>query len=435
MKTKLRWLVVSLVAIATVINYIDRNALAVMWPAIAEDTGATKDDYALLITCFMISYALGQSLFGALFDRIGTRLGFVLSITVWSIAIGLHAIANSLTSFAIFRSLLGLSEAGNWPGATKANAEWFPARERALAQGVFNAGASIGAIISAPLIAYLFLLFGWRATFLLIAGLGALWIIPWLVIYKSGPESHPWLSDSERRHILGLSGSTATESVAAPSAPEYVPSLGQLMSHKQSWAVLLSRFFLDPIWWLFVSWLPIYLAETFGFDIKQIGLFGWVPYVGAMVGSLSGGALAGYLIARGWSVGASRCWTITLGGVLMLPALLLTRTADDPLNAVLLIAVILLGFQIAISNIQTLPSDYFSGKSVGKLSGMGGTAAVLGVLITTWLVPAMTTESYAPIFLLSALLVPIGVGAVWALGGKVERVAPRGARLPTNPTE
>jgi len=152
-------------------------------------------------------------------------------------------------------------------------------------------------------------------------------------------------------------------------------------------------------------------------------MFAWVPYVGAMIGSLFGGWLAGFLLARGWSVSSARKWTITLGGALMLPALLLTRSADDPLQAVLLIAVILLGFQIAIGNIQTLPSDYFSGKTVGSLAGMSGTAAVVGVLVTTWLVPVMTKTSYAPIFLLAALLVPIALGAIWFLGGRVERVS------------
>ena len=247
-----------------------------------------------------------------------------------------------------------------------------------------------------------------------------LWIVPWLVVYKSGPESPPWLSEEERQHILG--GPRVKEIAAVPAEPEYVPTLRQLLSHRQSWAVLLSRFMLDPIWWLFVSWLPIYLAETFGFDIKQIGLFAWVPYVGAMIGSLLGGALSGLLMARGWSVGSARKWTITLGGALMLPALLLTRTADDPLQAVLLIAVILLGFQIAVGNIQTLPSDFYSGKTVGSLAGISGTAAIAGVLITTWLVPVMTKTSYAPIFLLGALLVPFGVGAVWLLGGTIGRV-------------
>ena len=418
--SNLRWVVVSMVALATVINYIDRNALAVMWPAISDDLGMSKEDYALILSFFMVAYAIGQSAFGKVFDVIGTRLGFLVSIAIWSLSIGLHAIARSVGMFAVLRATLGFGEAGNWPGATKANAEWFPVNERAFAQGIFNAGASVGAIVSAPLIAYLYLLIGWQATFVLIAILGFLWMIPWALIYKSGPDTHPWVTDAERRHIQA--GQTRPDEDSGEA--EYVPSWGQLLQHRQSWAVITSRFFLDPVWWLFVSWLPIYLAEEFGFDIKQIGLFGWVPYVGAALGSLFGGWLAGALLRRGVSVNVARKATILLGGVLMLPALLLTMGASDPLVAVLLIAVILFGFQTAIGNIQTLPSDYFSGKSVGSLAGLGGTSAVGGVLITIWLVPILTQTSYAPFFALGAALVPLSILSVFVLGGRVEPVRP-----------
>jgi ACS family hexuronate transporter-like MFS transporter len=181
--------------------------------------------------------------------------------------------------------------------------------------------------------------------------------------------------------------------------------------------VIAARFFLDPIWWLVVSWLPIYLAETFGFDVAQIGLFAWVPYVGAMLGSLGGGWLSGALVRRGWRVPLARKSVVTLGGAIMLPALLLTTTAATPLVAVLLIAAVLFGFQVAINNIQTLPGDYFAGGAVATLTGISGTAAVAGTLITTWLVPAMTRHSYAPIFILAAAIVPLGVLAVWLLAG------------------
>jgi len=189
--------------------------------------------------------------------------------------------------------------------------------------------------------------------------------------------------------------------------------------------VIVSRFFLDPVWWLFVSWLPIYLADRFGFDIKQIGLFGWVPYVGAALGSLLGGWISGHLIGRGWSVDRARKWTIFAGGVIMLPSLLLTAYASTPLIAVLLIAVILFGFQVVINNIQTLPSDFFSGKSVGSLAGLGGTSAVVGVLITIWLVPILTATSYVPFFLMGAMLVPLGVASVFVFGGTIQRVGLR----------
>ncbi|MDF2818182.1 MAG: transporter [Stenotrophomonas rhizophila] len=416
-RSYVRWLIVALIAVATVINYIDRNALAVMWPQISRDVGATKEDYALLVTVFMLFYAAGQFVFGRLFDIIGTRMGFALSIAVWSISIALHSVTHSILSFSIVRAMLGISEAGAWPGAVKANAEWFPARERALAQGVFNAGASIGAIISAPLIAVLFLWLGWRGTFILIGAIGFVWLLPWLIIYRAGPDKHPWVSAAERALILDA----PAEQPAMPKV-EYVPNVRQLLGHRQTWGILTTRFFIDPIWWLFVSWLPIYLADTFGFDIKQIGIFAWVPYVGAMIGSLGGGWLSGRLIGAGWSVDRARKWVITLGGAIMAPALLGAVLATDPVWAVVTIAFVLFGFQIAIGNIQTLPGDIFNGKSVGSLAGLGGMAAVAGTLITTWLVPVMTRDSYAPIFILVAALVPASLLALWLVTGRVEKL-------------
>lgn len=421
MKSGMRWVIIGLIAAATVINYIDRNALAVMWPEIAPEIGATKEDYALLVTVFMVFYALGQFTFGKLFDAIGVRLGFALSIGVWSISIALHAFANSIASFSVFRAMLGISEAGAWPGAVKANAEWFPARERAFAQGIFNAGASVGAIVSAPLIALMFLNLGWKGTFILIGALGFIWLLPWLVIYRAGPDRHPWVGAAERALILDK---PAARPADAPLAPVYAPNMRQLLSHRQSWGVILSRFFLDPIWWLFVSWLPIYLAETFDFDIKQIGIFAWVPYVGAMIGSLFGGWLSGLLIRSGRSVDFARKTSITLGGVIMMPCLLVAPGQTDPTAAVLVIAGVLFGFQVAIGNIQTIPGDLFDGRSVGSLAGIGGMAAVAGTLIITWLVPAMTEVSYGPIFILVAVLVPLSLLSLWFVVGRIEPVAP-----------
>ncbi|WP_025762043.1 MFS transporter [Dyadobacter tibetensis] len=411
----LRWWIIGLIAIATIINYIDRNALAVMWPGIAQDLELGKEQYAVVVSVFMVAYGLSQSLSGGLFDRVGTRMGFVISIALWSVAAALHAVARGLGSFALFRALLGLGEAGNWPGATKSNAEWFPVRERAFAQGLFNSGASLGAVISAPLIAYFYEIIGWRATFLLIGALGLLWIIPWWIINKATPDKHPWLSKAERAHILdGQSPEVVQGDVALP--------LKKMLKYKQAWAVILSRFCLDPVWWLFISWLPIYLHDEFGFDIKQIGTFAWFPYVGAAIGSLGGGWLVGRLIKSGWPVIKARKFCITLGGLIMLPALIASAFVHSPEEAMIAIFVALLGFQVAIGNIQTLPSDFFSGKSVGTLAGISGTSAVLGVLVTTWLVPVLTQDSYVPFFGMAALLVPLGVGAALLLSGSSKPV-------------
>ena len=417
---KLRWVIVSLVALATIINYIDRGALAVMWPEISVDLGLTKTDYAIIINVFTFAYAFGQSLFGKIFDWIGTRLGFVLAIGVWSLATMLHAVANSLLTFSLFRGLLGVSEAGNWPGATKANAEWFPIRERAFAQGIFNSGAAIGGIISAPIVGLLFIWFGsWQATFITIGVLGLLWLVPWLIIYKSGPETHPWLDEAEREYILTGQRNVETDEVA-----EYAPTSREILSHKESWGVILASFFLDPIWWLFVGWLPLYLNETYGFGVAEIAKYAAVPYVGAMFGAWFGGLLAQNRIKAGWSVNKTRKFVIGLGGLIMLVCLLLTIKASTPLTAVLLMAAILFGFQTAVGNIQTLPSDFFSGKSVGSLAGFAGTAAKLAVVLLNFLIPVITVKSYAPAFAVGAALAILTVLSVWVLCGHIHPLRP-----------
>lgn len=426
-RSHIRWWIISLIGVATVINYVDRTSLAVMWPAIAADTNLTKENYATIVSAFMILYGLGQAISGRIFDRIGTRLGFVLSVTVWSLACAAHGLARSLAGLIAARGVLGVSEAGNWPGATKAVAEWFPRQERALAQGIFNAGASLGAVISAPLIALLFGVFGWRATFVVVGGLGLIWLIPWWVLARAGPGSHPWVSAAERAHILGAASPEVPPAPGTVQPEEKSLTWRQLLGFRQAWGLITARFFLDPIWWLFVNWLPIYLADRFGFDVKAIGLFAWVPYLGAVIGSLSGGWVSGHWIARGWSVDRARKRAILIGGAITLPGFIVAAFAGNPVLAVLAIAVVLGGFQVMINNIQTLPSDMFAGKSVGTVAGISGMSAVFGVLVfSTWLVPVLSRISYVPVFLLGAALVPLGVGAISALCGEIRQVSPKG---------
>lgn len=425
MKTgNLRWGIVTLVAVATVINYIDRGALGFLWPEISKDIGLTKTDYAIILNVFTFAYAFGQTLFGKIFDWIGTRIAFVLCIGVWSVATMLHAIATGLGSFIFFRGLLGLSEAGNWPGATKANAEWFPIRERALAQGIFNSGAAIGGIVSAPIIAYLFVFLGtWQATFIAVGALGFLWLVPWLIIYKSGPDKHPWITEREREYILTGQRNAETNEVAT-----YAPGSAEILSRKESWGVIMASFFLDPIWWLFVGWLPLYLSETYGFGVAEIGRYAWIPYVGAMFGAWFGGLLAQNRIKAGWTVNTVRKSVIGLGGLIMLVSLLLTTKAATPIVAVLLMAAILFGFQTAVGNIQTLPSDFYSGKSVGSLAGYAGTAAKLAVVGLNFLIPVITVNSYAPAFIVGAALAILTVLSVWILCGHIQPLSPRAAK-------
>ncbi|MEM9501089.1 MAG: MFS transporter [Pseudomonadota bacterium] len=422
-KGKLRFWIVGLVALATIINYIDRGALGFLWPEISKELELSEYDYAIILNIFTFAYAFGQSIFGKIFDWIGVRLGFVLSIVVWSAATILHAFARGLVSFAIFRAILGVSEAGNWPGATKANAEWFPINERALAQGIFNSGAAIGGIVSAPIIGLLFVWLGsWQATFIAIGALGFLWLIPWLIVYKSGPDAHPWITEEECQFIL-----TGQRNVETNEVADYAPGSAEILSRKESWGVILASFFLDPIWWLFVGWLPIYLAKTYGFGVEEIAVYAWIPYVGAMFGAWFGGLLAGNRIKSGWSVNKTRKSVIALGGVIMLASLLSTTQASTPLIAVLMMAAILFGFQTAVGNIQTLPSDFYSGASVGTLAGYAGTAAKLAVVGLNFLIPAITVTSYAPAFIVGAGLAIATVLSVLILCPEIKPLKPKGA--------
>ena len=387
-----------------------------MWPSISEDLGMTKNDYAVILNIFMVAYAVGQSVSGKMFDKIGTRFGFVVSITVWGIATMLHSLARGLFSFASFRVMLGLGEAGNWPGAVKSNAEWFPVKERAMAQGIFNSGAALGSVVAPPLIALLWVAFGWKFTFVVVGVIGLIWVIPWLFINKKIPAKHPWITDEEKRHIL--SGQVEEDQDEGEGL-----SMGKILSYKESWSVLVSRFFLEPIWWLFVGWMPIYLADKYGFNVKEIGFFAWVPYVGAALGSLSGGYFSGKLMLAGASVDHARKRTISIGGVIMFLGLIATiLMADTPLKFVIIVAFVLYGFQFVISNIQTIPSDLFSGKSVGSLAGLGGTVGVFSVIIMNFLVPVISSYSYTPIFIMIALFVPLGVISIYLLAKEIKPI-------------
>ncbi|MGB7451216.1 MAG: MFS transporter [Lysobacterales bacterium] len=430
MKLKnLRWWVITLIALATVINYIDRQSLSVLWPDIVKDLFPDesalerKQIYANISIIFVFSYAFGQAIFGKIFDWVGTRMGFVLAIGVWSIATALHAVAQGVVSLSIFRSILGVAEAGNWPGAAKSNAEWFPTKERALAQGIFNSGAAIGGIISIPLIAYLTVFFSWKMIFIIVGLIGLLWLIPWVILVKAPPKTHPWLTDEEREYILT---GQKTETDEDTEEDEYDPTTAQVLSHKQSWGVIIASAAIDPIWWLFVFWIPIYLNEVYGMNVQSIGLYGWVPYVGAMFGAWFGGLLAQNRMKAGWNVNKTRKLTITLGCLIMLPALLAMANPGAPVIAVLIMAVILFGFQTAIGNVQTLPSDLFSGKTVGTLAGFSGMAAKLGAVGLTSLVPWLTADgNYSPAFVIGASLAIIAMLSVWILIPTVERLKPK----------
>ncbi|ANH59822.1 MFS transporter [Dokdonia donghaensis] len=413
MKLKgLRWWIIALICLATIINYIDRSAFGIMWPEMGKDLGMDDYDYALMLNIFMVTYAAGKFLSGKLMDIIGTRLGFAFSIILWSLASVFHAFSKGLVSLGIFRGLLGLGEAGNWPGAVKSNGEWFPVNQRALAQGIFNAGASVGSIIAPALIAVLYGSYGWRSTYIIIGALGILWVIPWFIINKAAPKHHSWITDEEKALIM-----EGRAIVDEKATKEKGLSLLQILSYKESWGVLAARFFIEPIWWLFVGWMPLYLNSQFGFSVEEIGSTMWISYVGGMIGSLAGGWYSGKLMAK-HSVDFSRKRTILIGATLIFLGLLgIIFLVDDnnPMTFIYITGVVLFGFQFAIGNIQTLSTDLFRGPSVGTLAGLAGTVGAVSVIIMNWFIPMIASTSYTPAFIVIAILAPMVVISIFGL--------------------
>jgi ACS family hexuronate transporter-like MFS transporter len=418
----LRWWIIGLIFIATVINYIDRTAFALLWPQMGEDLGMDKSDYAFLLNVFMATYAVSKFLSGRLYDKIGTRIGFTLSIVVWSLAAAFHSVAKGIISLSVVRGLLGIGEAGLWPGAVKSNGEWFPAKQRALAQGIFNSGASIGNVVAPIIIVFLYAQFGWKATYVLLGLLGFIWVIPWLVINKSNPSQHPWITDEER-HLISedqIDDKKVDQKTEGKSL-----SLGKILSFKESWGVLLCRFFIEPIWWFFAGWMPIYLNSEFNLSIEQIGNTMWISYLMAAAGSILGGMFTEYAINRS-SVNTGRKLSIVIGSILIILAfvgIILFVKETNFMMFIYLAGIALFGFQFAIGNIQTLSSDLLKGPSVGTLAGLAGTVAAVSPMIMNWFIGQITKGgSYVPAFIAITISVALGVLAIFLFIRKVRLV-------------
>ena len=412
---RLRWLMISLVFLATVINYIDRQTLSVLKPAISADLGLSNADYAAIQNSFLVLYGISQMLSGRLYDRIGTRLGFIFSIVVWSVAAIAHAFARTASQFQLCRGVLGFGEAGNWPGAAKLIGEWFPVKERALGMGIFNTGAAVGGAVSPPIIAWLAIVYGWRATFVVTGVLGFAWLVLWVALYRA-PEQHPWITDEERAHIL------SDRPVDGAVGDNWTPGWLELLTRRQTWALVIGRFLTDPIWWLYIFWLPSYLQEARGFSLQQIGWSAWFPFLCAGIGALSGGWASGFLIQRGWSIDRARK-SVMAFGALLTPAGILAMRADSPYTALLLMGLVLFGFQVWINNLQTLPSDFFPKSAVASVFGLGGTSAAIASVLFNWgtgqVVDAM---GYTPVFVVAGVLGPIGLAATLLLAGRIEPI-------------
>jgi ACS family hexuronate transporter-like MFS transporter len=403
----LRWWIIGLVFLATLINFIDRLTISILAPVITTDLGLSNTEFGSLTVWFLAAYTASQGLSGRLFDRVGTRRGFTISVLVWSAAAAAHALARSLRGLSVLRFVLGLGEAGNWPGAAKVIAQWFPARERALAMGIFNSGVAIGNIVAPPLIVFLQIRYGWQAAFLVTGGLGFAWLTLWLMFYDS-PDRHPSITPEERA-LIGVASSGAT----ARAVP-----WRELLTFRQTWALVAARFVTDPVWWLYITWLPKYLADVRGFSLREIGMFAWLPYVTADAGSLGGGWLSGQLIARGWSVDRARKTVIVIGALFMLggiPAAL----ADSAGWALAWIACVTFGFQTWINNVQTLPSDIFESRAVASVAGLGGVGAGLGAMLFTYTTGVVVdrVHSYTPMLVIAGILPIIGTVVLFAIGG------------------
>ena len=400
-------IVVNRQGIAYELGIVDKDAA----PEVASKQA--KEQLGMITIFFMIAYGISQLFSGKLYDKIGTRRGFMVSVLVWGVADALTSLSRGKISLISFRMMLGLGEAGPWPGATKSNAEWFPQKERALAQGLFGAAASIGSILAPVIILTLYMAVGWQLTFVVVGTLGIFWLVPWLIINKKGPKEHSWITEKERDYILSNQPESKVKN-------EEAKSWGQLLSNRKNYSVILGRFFLDPIWWMFVTFLPMYLVEEFNLNIKELAFSAWIPYVGAMIGSISGGWVSGYLIRKGATIDKARKTAMLMGGLIIVPSVIAAVMVSNAVFAVILMAFVLGGFQFTIVNIQTLPSDLHCGKSVGTLAGLGGAAAVLGTILA--ILFAGQIESWPLLFGLLAALVPMSLVSVYLTVGKIEQI-------------
>lgn len=366
---RFRWTICALLFFATTINYIDRLVFGLLGPELQKIFNWSNADYTGIVFWFEVAYAIGLTGFGRFLDWAGTRKGFAISITGWSIAAGLHAVMSTIAGFSLARFLLGLTEAGVFPAGIKTTAEWFPKKERALVAGIFNAGSNVGAISAPLLVPWLFLTYGWQWTFIITGLLGFIWLVLWLSLYRP-PEQHPRLSKAELDYIL-----------SDPPEPEMekAPWLG-LLKFRQTWAFLMAKFFTDSVWRWFLYLLPLFFSQHFKLDIKNFGIPFIIIYLMADFGSIAGGWISSRMIARGHTINASRKTAMLLCALCVVPVALAVHVGN------MWIAVILVGLAASAhqgfsSNLFTTVSDMFPKKTVATVVGLGGTAGAIGAMV------------------------------------------------------
>jgi MFS transporter, ACS family, hexuronate transporter len=366
---KYRWRIVALLFFATTINYLDRQVIGLLKPTLEKQFSWTETDYSRIVMTFQAAYALSLMVFGGIIDKIGTKLGYAISIVVWSIAAMLHAIVGSTFGFGVVRALLGLGEAGNFPAAIKTTAEWFPKKERALATGIFNSGANIGAVVAPIMVPWLLGAYGWEMAFIVTGAVGFIWLIFWWIQYET-PANTKQLQKAEYDHIH----SDAEETDATPI------KWASLFGIRQTWAFVFGKMLTDPIWWFFLFWLPSYFASTFQLDLKKPSLELIVVYTATTIGSIGGGYLSGFFIKKGLPVFRARKTAMLIFAIAVVP-IMLARYCTNIWQAVFLISLAAAAHQAWSANIFTTASDMFPKKAVSSVVGIGGMAGSVGGIL------------------------------------------------------
>jgi len=388
---------------------MDRQVLGVLKTTLQHDLGWNEIDYGNLVFAFQAAYAVGILLMGRLIDRIGTRLGYAATMVFWSLASMGHAFCGSLMSFVFARSALGLGESAVFPASIKSVAEWFPKKERALATGIFNAGSNLGAMITPLVVPWITIHWGWRWAFVIMGALGFVWLILWLLLYRK-PEEHPRLSKEELDYIR-----------SDPQPPMVKISWARLIPHRQTWAFIVAKFMTDPIWWFYLFWVPDFLQRRHGLALMKIGVPLVVIYMISDIGSVGGGWLSSWLIARGRSINVARKTTMLVCAFCAVP-MIFGFHLQSTWAAVLVIALAAAAHQGFSANLFTLTSDMFPAQAVGSIVGMGGMAGAIGGMLIAEIVgyTLQWTGSYMVPFLMAGLAYLLALAAIQLLVPRLE---------------
>lgn len=405
-----RWTICALLFFATTINYIDRQVIGILKPTLSQEFGWSEIDYSNIVFAFQLAYAIGMLLVGRLMDWLGTKRGYSLAVIFWSVAAMVHALARSVLGFSAARFALGLGEAGNFPAAIKTVAEWFPKKERALATGIFNAGSNVGAIVAPLVVPWLTITYGWQEAFIFTGAIGFIWVVFWWILYYK-PQEHPKLSKQELAYIM-----------SDPAEPAAKIKWRKLFPHRQTWAFAIGKFMTDPIWWLYLFWVPDFLFKNHGITLLHVGLPLVAIYLIADIGSIGGGWISSALIKRGWSVNAGRKTAMLICALSVTPIVLASQVKDMWL-AVGLIGLAAAAHQGWSANLFTTVSDMFPRRVVASVVGIGGMLGAIGGMFIAKVVGYILewTQSYFIIFIMAGSMYLLALLIIHILVPKLEQ--------------